>query len=206
MNNTLKQLIAILAVAAIFGIAYYGSYLPLRKSQTFITTLRGLPNVRSLDEFKNSFRAALEAPSPIGQEELVRNTGNTIISLLQQNNANPDLTREVLNFVLGYYEPIMSRPRGLNFAQDFYVLAALHQIAYEKTGEKAYLEKAKEYYLQGLEISPKRPQFLYGLVDLYRVEGDTEKLKEIGERILTLWPDDLKVQELIKDLGTASSS
>ena len=194
MNDTVKQLIAILAVIALLGIAYYGTFLPLRKSQTFIGTLRNLSSVRSLQEFEDSFSAALDAPSPVGQEELVRNTGNTILGLIQQNGSNPELTEAVLKYVAQYYDPILEKPRGLNFTQNLYVLGALNEVAFGKTNNPKYIEAAKTYYLQGLELSPKRPQFLYGLFSVYTTQNDLVNAKDIGQRILNLWPDDKKMK------------
>lgn len=206
MNDTVKQLVAILAVIGIFGIAYYGSFLPLRKSQAFIDTLKNISSVRSLQEFEDSFSAPLDAPSPIGQEELVRNTGNTILGLIQQNGSNPQLTDAVTQYLSKYYEPIMAKPRGLNFTQNLYVLGALNEIAYEKTGNPKYIEASKDYYAKGLEFSPKRPQFLYGLFGIYVTEKDFANAKIVGEKILSLWPTDDKVQTTLNQINSSSST
>jgi hypothetical protein len=41
-DRTYQRVTAVIIVAAILGIAIYGSYLPMRKAQMFIATLQGL--------------------------------------------------------------------------------------------------------------------------------------------------------------------
>jgi hypothetical protein len=49
-------------------------------------------------------------------------------------------------------------------------------------------------------LSPNRPQFLYGLFDFYRMTGNFARAREVGEKILALWPEDELARKILKDL------
>src|ERR1035441_10127040 len=87
-DRTYQRVAAVIIAAAILGIAIYGSYMPMRKAQMFIATLQGLQTQQgqatSLQDLENKLSAPLNYPSPIGQEELVRNMANSILSFVQQ--------------------------------------------------------------------------------------------------------------------------
>src|SRR5580658_9476046 len=99
MNPTSKKIIAIAISVAILSIAYYGSYLPLRKAQGFIATLQGLQTTppTSLQDLETRLSVPLDEPSPIGQEELVRNMANSVLSFVQQS-PNATSTDELVSF------------------------------------------------------------------------------------------------------------
>ncbi|HTY39884.1 MAG TPA: hypothetical protein VMC43_02235 [Candidatus Paceibacterota bacterium] len=202
MRISLQKVIAVLAAGALMVIAYYADYLPLKKSDAFITALRNMGNVKSLDEFKQNFSYPLDIPSPIGQEELVRNLGGSIVNIINANGENnPALVGELLKYLDSYYQPIMQTGRGMSFAQNVFILGNAYQAAYIRTKNPQYLARAIEYYRQGnQEVSSKRPQFLYGLFDVYRMAGDTPDAINIAQRILQLWPDDQSVQRALDQL------
>src|SRR4051812_37056161 len=116
MNPVSKKIISIAVSAAIFSVAYYGSFLPLRKAQMFIATLQGLQSTpaTSLLDLETRLSVPLNAPSPIGQEELVRNTANSVLNFVQQS-PNTSSTVELVNFLMSYYGPILDRGRGMSF-------------------------------------------------------------------------------------------
>jgi hypothetical protein len=194
MDQPLKKIVAVLIVVFIFSIAYYGNFLPLRMSQTFIDTLRGLQAIKSLQGFEDSVSVPLDIPSPIGKEELVRNVASVVMNLVQQND-KPEVIAEVIKFLDHYYDPIIARGVGMSFEQNLYVLGTINQFAFVKTNDVNYFKKAKQYYEQGLALGPNRPQFLYGVFDIYRTEGNVEKSKEVADKILTQWPDDQRIRD-----------
>jgi len=49
--------------------------------------------------------------------------------------------------------------------------------------------------LQGISRAPHRPQFLYGLLDVYRLQGNTAGVIDTRDKILALWPDDQRVKD-----------
>ncbi len=190
-DRTVKKTIAIIIVLAILGVAVYGSYLPMRKAEIYISTLQALQAAppTSLQDLESRLAVPLNYPSPIGQEEIVRNTASSILSFLQQGIAATS-TAELIGFLNGYYDPILHTGRGMSFGQDLYIEGAINEIAFVHTGDPAYLAAAQKWYQAGLVEGPNRPQPLYGLFDVYRAEGDVTDTVEIADKILANWPSD----------------
>ena len=197
-DRTYQRVIAIIIVAAIFGIAIYGSYLPMRKAQMFIATLQGLQTQQgqatSLQDLENKLSVPLNYPSPIGQEELVRNMANSVLSFVQQGG-NPSSTAALIGFLNSYYDPILNQGKGMSFGQDLYLEGAINEIAFAGTGDPTYLAAAQHWYQEGVALGPNRPQSLYGLFDVYRAEGDTTDTIAVGTTILRNWPTDTTIQQ-----------
>jgi hypothetical protein len=196
MNPTSKKIIAIAVTVAILAIAYYGSYRPLRKAQMFIATLQGLQATppTSLTDLETRLSIPLDYSSPIGQEELVRNTANSVLSFVQQS---PDATSTdaLVEFLMSYYDPILVRGKGMSFGQDLYLVGAVNEIAFARTGQANFLSTAQQYYEEGEQLGPNRPQPLYGLFDVYRAEGNVASTTAIADKIIANWPSDTSVQQ-----------
>jgi hypothetical protein len=208
MNHASKQVIAIALIAAILVIAYVGEYLPLRKAQIFLSTLSGLQSTppSSLADLETRISIPLDYASMIGQEELVRNTANSVLSFVQQS---PDATTttQLVDYIMSYYNPILSRGSGMSFGQDLYLVGVINEIAFAQTGKPNFLGAAQEYYEEGVAKGPNRPQALYGLFDVYRTEGNVASTTAIVNRIMTNWPTDQSIpQTFAAFLLSASSS
>ena len=197
--HAIKKIIGIIAVFIVAALGYYGSYLPLRKSKLFIVALQRAGSIRSFAELQETFATPLATPSPIGQEELVRNLASTVLGLMSQDATSPELTEKLLEYVQDYYDPIVSRGKGMSFSQNHYLLGIMNEIAFVKTNELSYINQAKKYFTAGHERGPTRPQSLYGLFDVYRALGEVEAAKAIGEQILDQWPDDERTREILGD-------
>jgi hypothetical protein len=206
MDNTVKKIIALAAVAVILGVAVYGSYLPLRKAQSFIVTLRSLQTqpATSLQDLETRISMPLDSMSPIGQEELVRNMANSILAFVQRGT-DATSTTELLDYLHTYYDPIIARGVGMSFGQDLYLLGAIHEIAFARFGNPAYLEAAKQYYVKANELGPNRPQPLYGLFDVYRAEGNASSATVIANKILENWPGDQTIRIALVQFLAASA-
>ena len=202
MSDTVKKAIAGIATVTLLYVAYVGSYLPLRKSQAYIATLRNMGNVRSIDEFKNAFQAVFDIQSPIGQEELVRNMANTIVSIINNQQVNPSIIEPLVQFAEDSFRPIITSDRGMSFSQNLYVMANIHQAAFLRTNDTRHLAAARIYYEWGEKRGPERPQFLYGLFDIYRMQGDVAGVHRISEKILSLWPTDDGVRKAVEQFDT----
>jgi hypothetical protein len=208
MTRITKQVIAVIASLAIVGVAFYGSYLPMRKAQMFIAALQSLQTspVNSLSELTARLAVPLDYPSPIGQEELVRNMANNVLGFISQG-ADATSTAQLISFLNGYYDPILAKGRGMSFGQDLYLMGAINELAYVHTGDPTYLVAAQKYYEEGVRLGPNRPQSLYGLFDVYRAEGNVASTTAIAEKIMSNWPSDTSVaQGLEAFLKTSSSS
>ncbi len=193
MSSAVKRLVALAASVAVIGVAYYGSYLPMRKSQEFIKGMRTVnAPTTTIGSFREVFTGVLAIPSPIGQEELVRHLVSSITPYLS-NEKNKEVLPAIVQFAEENYRSIMDRGTGMSFTQNIFVLATMYQTAFVRTGDVRYLEAAKQNYLRGIALAPKRPQFLYGLFDVYRMLGDRAGVLEMQEKIVENWPDDDRV-------------
>ncbi len=211
-DRTYKITAAIIIVAVILGVATYGSYLPMRKAQMFIATLQNLQSspATSLQDLESRLSVPLDYPSPIGQEELVRNMANSVLAFAQQG-PDPSSTAQLIGFMNKYYDPILNAGKGMSFGQDLYLEGAINEIAFAETGSQNYLAAAKQWYGEAVQLGPNRPQALYGLFDVYRASGDTTGTIAIGERILANWPGDAQIRQAMAQYlqfqtSTATSS
>jgi tetratricopeptide (TPR) repeat protein len=180
---------------------FYGSYLPYKKSKTFIDSLNQLKTtqIKSFEQFDKIVSSSLKINSPIGQEELVRQFLSIFPGFISQNQ-NPEVIDVLVKYIKTYSDPILNRGKGLSFNQDLYLAIRLYLTAYEKTKDQKYLDEAKKYAELSYSLGPKRPQVLYSLFDIYRLENNMEKAKEIGNQILNYWPDDANVKEAYDEL------
>jgi len=201
MNQLPKQIIAISASFFILVMIFYGSYLPYKKSKTFIDSLNQLKTtqIKSFEQLDNIVSSSLKINSPIGQEELVRQFLGIFTGFISQNQ-NPEVIDVLVKYIKTYSDPILNRGKGLSFNQDLYLATNLYLNAYEKTKDQKYLDEAKKYAELSYSLGPKRPQVLYSLFDIYRLENNMEKAKEIGKQILNYWPDDENVKAAYDEL------
>lgn len=199
MAPAIKKVVGIALALCILGIAYYGSYLPLKKSKAFIQTLRSLSTARSFGDFTKAMSIPLNIPSPIGQEELVRNLGNIVLGVVERSGSPPELIAGSIEYLESYYRPIIERGRGMSFSQNLYLLGVTNQLAFANTKQIKYFEAAKRYYEDGLRLGPGRPQFLYGVFDIYRTENNVPRAKQVGEQILSQWPQDERARRGLED-------
>jgi hypothetical protein len=75
----------------------------------------------------------------------------------------------------------------------------VHVMAYVKTREPVYLTEAERLFSRGLQVSPKRAEYLHGLLEVYRLAKDTDKLKAVADAILTQWPDDQRARTALAE-------
>jgi len=195
-DRTYRITIGIVISAAIFAVAVFGSYLPMRKAEMFISTLQSLQTspASSLNDLETRIAKPLDYPSPIGQEELVRNTANSVLAFVQQGG-DPTSTKELITFLNHYYDPIIARGKGMSFGQDLYLQGVINEVAFVQTGDQTYLNSSLMYYKEGNELGPNRPQTLYGLFDDYRAAADATNTIATAQKILANWPSDTRIQD-----------
>ena len=193
MRPITKQVIAVIASLLHLFVAAYGSYLPMRKAEMFIATLQGIqsnPVIGRL-ESRLRFRSIIRRPSVRKNSS---ETWQTAFLVSSRNSPDPSSTAQLLNYMDSYYAPIVARDKGMSFGQDLYLLGAIHEVAFVKTQNPAYLELAQQYYAEGHSLGPDRPQPLYGLFDVYRFMGDETDTVATARTILGLWPTDTNIQ------------
>jgi hypothetical protein len=154
---------------------------------------------------ENKLSSPLDYPAPIGQEELVRNMANSVLSFVQQGG-DASSTAALVGYLNSYYDPILSQGRGMSFGQDLYLEGAINEIAFASTGDSTYLAAAQKWYSEGVALGPNRPQSLYGLFDVYRASGDSTDTLAIGSTILKNWPTDTRIQQAMAMFLMATST
>jgi hypothetical protein len=195
MDSTTKKIVAVFVSVLLFVIFIYGSYLPYHKSKLYIDGSRKAQTATTLVDFEAAIGPSLDATSPIGQNELVRNLGSMILTVVRNAGTNKDLAKAAIDYLNSYYKPIMDYGKGPSFSQDLYILGLINESAYLRTQDASYLTAAEGYYKEGYARGPKRPQFLYGLFDVDRFKGDEVASKQITEEILSYWPDDQTIKD-----------
>jgi hypothetical protein len=196
MNSTAKKIIGIIIPILILVLSYVGTLRPLGKSQSLIGTLRTVASARSLSDFESLTAKTLDYWSPVGQEELVRNTANMVLSIIQENS-DPKTIANTVDYIESYYKPIIDYGRGMSFEQNLYILGAINEAAFVKTSDPRYLQAAHKYYFNGLALGPDRPQFLYGAFDIYRIEGNVTGVINIAHQIMAQWPEDSRTAQAL---------
>jgi hypothetical protein len=190
MPRLTRQLISIAVAAMLAAVAVYGSYQPIHKSRLFYHAVQNIGTVHSPPQFAALLSPALDAPSPIGQVEMVWETAALVLTLIQMPDTPPAVTAELANFVNGYFLPILQRGKGIGFLLTLYNVGTINVVAYIQTRNPTFLGAAEKLLSRGLEASPNRPEFLYALLDVYRLAENTEKVQAVADTILRLWPDD----------------
>jgi len=180
---TLGIIVAVLAIV-------FGSIQPLSRSQRFISALRNVSNVKTLDEFKQNFDAAFNMSSPVGDEELAKFLSDQILNLISQENQPEDVSRALV----AYLEPHMLQ----NNVRHLLAIGNMHVELLRRFRKQIDFNQAESAYLRAMAIGPKLPPVLYTLADLYIAVGNRDKFTEIANTILSYWPDDAKLKSILE--------
>ncbi len=182
IKNILSPFLIILSLLGI----YYGAILPFKKSQLFIDAYQSFNSQPTVKSLEDSFTKALSFYSPIGQEEERRYLGGRLLSLFVK-----EMPKQVGEELIRYYESWFDFERekgnGLNWTQNLLILGNLRQRAWELFKDEKDYAAAERFYVEGLKLSPTRPQFLYGLRELYKSKGEGEKEQMINNTIDSYW-------------------
>ena len=109
-------------------------------------------------------------------------------------NAPKEVVEELVKFVASYVEPAVAKGSGAGFVQYHYVMGSLYARMGLQHKDVAYLEKAERLFKDGLVLSPTRPQFYYGLFDIYNQGGRQKDAEVIAQKILEYWPKGFDIQ------------
>lgn len=192
-KETVKKIIYCVFITLAVLSVYFGSFLALKKAQAYPKALASVTTITTIDQFKKVFQPALDLPSPVGQEEVVRFISTLVINALPSSQ-NTESAEKGNRQVIEFLEPYMFK----NNVRHLMILGGLYSEMWDKHGNKEDYLNAEKYYKIGLQIGPKLPPMLYGLFTLYKSGGDKDNMKKIGEKILSYWPDDTGVRDTIK--------
>ncbi len=191
MNQLKSVLISVLIILALAGI-YCGAYRPFVKAQLYVAVRGAAPAFQSFDEFVSYHDKMFDYYSPIGNRETVKFFIENMLNMIAQENQPEEVARVVVEYGESYiYE---------NEVVHLLQMAYSYDTLWQRFGNKEYFEKAEFYYNQVYEIGPRLPHVLYGLLSLYQRGGNVDKTKEVGEKILELWPDDERVTGVLDSI------
>jgi tetratricopeptide (TPR) repeat protein len=201
VRNLIKYVVApALVVLSVLSLIF-GEYLPLEKSKQLIISLNQAGNSATLKDFENAFNNTFNFYSPVGQPESLRFFGSQIVNYL-----NHKLPADLLQGLTDYTDKVFEANengvgfKGLNYTQTRLTLANIHYLNWVNLKNKVDFDKAEAYYKEVVELSPTRPQALYGLLQLYYFNNDVEKTLSMADKILSIWPDDQKIKDMVSNL------
>ncbi len=205
MDKFIKNILAPLGIILAVLSLIYGAFLPFRKSQLFIAAMQNAYRSQTIGDYEATYNKAFGFYSPVGQAEDIR------FLLSQISGAIIAKPPQDVSDALVSYADAVSRAngtgrQGLNYTQELVTLATIHEANYHNYKSQKDYDAALALYEKGLSLSPSRPQFLYGLFQLYMDAGDTANEKAIGEKILSLWPNDTKIEGIMNGIGISSST
>ncbi len=187
----LKQFaIIILIILAVLSIVF-GAVLPWGKSQLYIDALTDMQSGKTYttEQFESKMGNIFDFYSPIGQEEIVKFFGSDILSVVSQR----DFPESASQFLVGYIEKYLFK----NNVRHLIIGGVSYKYLWHRFGSEEDFKKSEEYFKKAQSIGPKLPPVLYDLFELYRLRGDSENIKKIGEEILKYWPGDENVKSII---------
>ena len=189
----IRNIILIILILLAFAGIYFGSFRSLVKGQKYIEALGKRKEITSVEAFKQIFTPPLEYKAPVSDDEIVKFISGDIIEMTSEGKQQEEVIRELVAFI----EPYIHEDdviHLLNTARTY------HFMWIQYGGKEEYYKKAEEEYAKVLAIAPKLPPALYGILDLYRASGNTERVKEDGDRTLKIWPEDKRVMDLLKEM------
>lgn len=192
-RNTMKKKIRITLCLGIVAIgligAYLGAYTPFARGQQYISALRKAPSTKTVQGFEENFRAALDYPSPIGDEELTKFLASDIIGFVSQSEQPEAVSRELTRFIEQYIFK--------NNVRHLLSIARIRFVLWQRFGGEEDYVAAEKYLLRALEFGPDVPPILYNLFEIYVAKNNMHAALRIAEEIAVRWPSDVRVQEFI---------
>jgi len=181
----MKQIIAWIVICAGVLSFVYGAIKPYKKASAYVTAVKS--GATSVDGFVNAFKYALDYPSPVGQDELVRFISSDIMNVIAQGKNDEAVEQKLTDFIHIYADPKIERGVGMNYSQMVMMIGTMHTYKWKQYKKSEDFTLALNYFTQGYTINHDRPQFLIGLLDLYSGSGQKDKADKIQQHITELW-------------------
>ncbi|TSC52039.1 MAG: hypothetical protein LiPW41_587 [Parcubacteria group bacterium LiPW_41] len=181
----MKQIITwIVICVSVLGFVY-GSIKPYKKAAAYVTAVKS--GATSVEGFTDAFKAAFEYPSPVGQDELIRFISSDIMNVVAEGKNDETVANKLTDFIHTYADPKIESKVGMNYTQLVMILGTIHTYKWKQYQKPEDFALAMQYFIQGYNINPDRPQFLIGLVDLYEASGQNDKADAVKQHIAELW-------------------
>ncbi|HXF44193.1 MAG TPA: hypothetical protein VNK70_01885 [Candidatus Paceibacterota bacterium] len=189
MAKIFKKFVIVVIIAVAVTGWWFGAYLPFQKSKMFIEVIRSGSVIKTVDMLEQRFDAVLGFPSPIGKDEVVGFFADQMVSVL---GTKPP--KEIGTRLIAYTEDrvrgVLENPRSPELTKVLLKMASLNELGWVVYQNEVYFRAAEKYLYQCLEVSPNRPQCLYGLFNIYANSGLKAEAKAVGEKIIGFWPED----------------
>lgn len=189
MSNAFFKISAVILIAAAIVGWYFGAYLPFQKSKKFIEVIRSGSAIKTVEELEKRFNSVLNIPSPVGRDETVGFFADQMVSVLGTKPPE-EIGARLIAYAESKVRPVLQNPRSPELTKILLKMASLNELGWIVYQKEEYFLQSEQYLARCLEVSPNRPQCLYGLFNLYASIGDIERLKAVGEKILNFWPED----------------
>lgn len=184
-----KNIVAFCFIIVSVVAVYFGSYLPYTKSKMYIGAVQ--TKISGFDQLKSIYDQVFSFYSPIGDEESVKFLLNSIDGWVANpaNAANEAGVRQLVSYI----EPkiFQNNPRHL------LLMGSIYSNFWRQFKKDEDFEKAVDYYRRILVIGPNLPHALYSLLSLYIQADRPAEVREIGDRIIQLWPGDEGVKKIL---------
>lgn len=191
MKRSNKKAIAVAASGFLLFVAYYGSFLPIRKEEMSMHAEEKIKAANSINDVVDILSAPLNQASPIGQDELIRRSAEVVGVLIDKYGATrASIIPPLVAFLTRYYDPYLAAGPIAKSSRDLYVIGNVNLHAYGFLHERQYLEAARRYFKLGFAKCPTRPEFISSLFDIYVTEGDLYGARKMGALTVTYWPQD----------------
>lgn len=197
MEQGIKYTVILSGIIAAGLSLVFGVYLPFAKAQLYVSNVGAVQNVHSVQEFEDLFNRGFNFYSPIGDEETAKFLGSDTLRIISEQKDAQDQSEVISRALVAYVEPHLLQypnPRHL------IIVAAMHEILWRRFRRAEDLSATEAVYKRILTTAPKLPPPLYGLMQAYLESNDRVNAKVIGTRILKLWPNDMKMQSVMKQL------
>ncbi|MEX0690105.1 MAG: hypothetical protein WD095_01540 [Candidatus Paceibacterota bacterium] len=183
MSKTFRKIISTIIIITTILAVYLGALSAFRKSSLYINAIKApyTNEYTTAKQITDNFEKVFNSPSPVGQDELIKRTFATITTIAN----NEELPEEVLVYLAEFVEDNAVEDELIHLQY----IANMYNRLYLNTEKQEYLKKGEEYLIKVREIGPKLPQPLESLAILYTKTGEVDKLQEITNKILELWPD-----------------
>ncbi len=189
MNQSLKYIIVLLGIVLAALALVYGSYLPLMKSQAYVTATMKLSSLHTVADLQDAFNVAFNVPGPIGGEEVSKFLESNILTILEnQQSVSEPVARALVDYIVPH---VYNNPRQL------ITMAATYEWMWKQYGHPEDFAAAEDYYKRAIAIGPKLPPALYGLLQLYLEGGKLDKAQELAKTIIQYWPTDTRLLPIV---------
>lgn len=170
------------------------SALPLHKNILLVKALQAEPGqVTTAEESQQVtvafklYQEALEAKSPVGQEEAIGMFTKFAVRLVETVKfGSVDDVKLIVNMANDWYDRYSHVMVG---AKDAYINGGLNLRAGVTYDIPEFSERGYKIYDEVLANAPTRMEFLQILYQVARMTSDAEKVKQLGERMNALRPD-----------------